>query len=161
MTQVLRIAHKLRSDQKKVFAEIIGNFVVVMPTGSIVLDAKFGQSLGIPFIAFAPFVGVAICICLFGKISMAHFNPAVTIDLLITEHLRKDKLLYYLGAELIGALLGSLCVKYLIGNEANLGANVPNYSFPIAVIFGLEVLASALLMTVIFAVVHTKGTEWF
>jgi aquaporin Z len=147
LSQVLRLANKLTSDQKKFFAEVIGTFVVVvLATGSIVLDAKFGQTLGIPFIAFAPFVGVAICVYLFGKISMAHFNPAVTIGFLITKHLRKNQLLYYLGAELIGALLGSLFVKYLIGNEANLGANAPNYSFPIAVIFGIEVLASAFLI---------------
>ena len=160
--QVLRLANKLTSDQKKFFAEVIGTFVVVvLATGSIVLDAKFGQTLGIPFIAFAPFVGVAICVFLFGNISMAHFNPTVTIGFLITKHLRKDQLLYYLGAELTGALLGSLFVKYLIGNEANLGANAPNYSFPIAVIFGIEVLASALLMAVIFAVVRTKGLRGF
>ena len=59
---------------------------------------------------------------------MAHFNPAVTIGFLITKHLRKNQLLYYLGAEVIGALLGSLFVKYIIGNEANLGANAPNYN---------------------------------
>ena len=52
-------------------------------------------------------------------------------------------------------------VKYVIGNEANLGANAPNYSFPLPVVFGIEVLASALLMAVIFAVVHTKGLRGF
>jgi aquaporin Z len=76
LSQVLRLANKLTSDQKKFFAEVIGTFVVVvLATGSIVLDAKFGQTLGIPFIAFAPFVGVAICVYLFGNISMAHSIP--------------------------------------------------------------------------------------
>ena len=162
MSQVLRLAKKLTSDQKKFFAEVIGTFViVVLATGSVVLSAKLGNRLGIPFIAFAPFVGVAICVYLFGKISMAHFNPAVTVGFLITKHLKKNQLLYYFGAEIIGALLGSLFVKYVIGNEANLGANAPNYSYPLPVIFGIEVLASALLMAVIFAVVHTKGLKGF
>ena len=35
------------------------------------------------------------------------------------------------------------------------------YSFPLPVVFGIEVLASALLMVVIFAVVHTKGLRGF
>ena len=35
------------------------------------------------------------------------------------------------------------------------------YSYPIPVIFGIEVMASALLMVVIFAVVHTKGLRGF
>jgi glycerol uptake facilitator-like aquaporin len=160
LSQVFKITNRLTATQKKFFAELVGTFiVVVLATGSVVLDAKFGKTLGVSFIAFAPFVGVAISVYLFGKISMAHFNPAVSIGFLITKHLRKQLLVYYLGAEIIGALLGSLFVKYIIGNEANLGANVPNYNFPLPFIFVVEVLASALLMAVIFAVVRTKGLK--
>jgi aquaporin Z len=56
--------------------------------------------LGISFIAFAPFVGIAIAVYMFGKISMAHFNPAVTIGFLITKHITKIQLAYYLCAEI-------------------------------------------------------------
>ncbi len=97
----------------------------------------------------------------FGKISMAYFNPAVTIGFLITEHLPKKLLVLYLTAEIIGALLGSLFVKYLIGTQANLGANAPDYHFPIPLIVGVEVLATALLMAVILVVVHTKRLKGF
>ncbi|MGC2683871.1 MAG: aquaporin [Candidatus Nitrosopolaris sp.] len=163
MSQVLvALADKLTTNQKKFIAEVIGTFiVVVLATGSVVLDARMNGVLGIPFIAFAPFVGVAIGVYLFGKISMAHFNPAVTVGFLITKHITKIQLVYYFSAEIIGALLGSLFVKYAVGSNANLGANAPNYSFPIPVIFGIEVLASALLITVIFLVVHTKGLKGF
>jgi aquaporin Z len=83
-----RIAAKLNPSQKRFAAEVIGTFiVVVLATGSIVIDAKLGGGLGLPFIAFAPFVGVAIGVYLFGKISMAHFNPAVTLGFLITRHI--------------------------------------------------------------------------
>ena len=158
MLQVSRFTSKLTTTQKKFFAELVGTFIVVTSaTGSVVIDAKLGGILGIPFIAFAPFVGVAISVFLFGKVSMAHFNPAVTIGYLITGHLRKNLLEWYFGAEIIGALLASLFVKYVIGTEANLGANSPNYDFPIPFIFGIEVLASGLLMAVIYAVVLTKG----
>jgi aquaporin Z len=153
---------KLTSNQRKFLAEVIGTFVVVVfATGSVVLDAKLGGILGIPFIAFAPFIGVAIGVYLFGKISMAHFNPAVTVGYLITKHLRRELLFYYLTAEIIGAFLGSLFVKYVIGTEANLGANAPNYDFSLPLLFGVEVLASALLMAVIVVVVYTKGLRRF
>ena len=162
MSQVSRFISKLTTTQKKFFAELVGTFIVVtFATGSIVIDVKLGGILGIPFIAFAPFIGVAICVYLFGKISMAHFNPAVTIGYLITGHLRKNLLVWYFGAEIIGALIASLFVKYAIGTEANLGANAPNYNFSLAFIFGIEVLASALLMAVIYAVVLTKGLRGF
>ena len=163
MSQVLvALADKLTTNQKKFIAEVIGTFiVVVLATGSVVLDARMNGVLGIPFIAFAPFVGVAIGVYLFAKISMAHFNPAVTVGFLITKHITKIQLVYYFSAEIIGALLGSLFVKYAVGSNANLGANAPNYSFPIPVIFGIEVLASAFLMAVIFMVVYTKGLRGF
>jgi aquaporin Z len=133
----------------------------VFATGAVVLDSKMHGILGISFIAFAPFVGIAIAVYMFGKISMAHFNPAVTIGFLITKHITKIQLVYYLCAEIIGALLGSIFVKYAIGFNANLGANAPNYAFPIPIVFGIEVLASALLMAVIFMVVYTKGLRGF
>ena len=162
MSQVSRFTSKLTTTQKKFFAELVGTFIVVASaTGSIVFDALLEGRLGIPFIAFAPFVGIAICVYLFGKVSMAHFNPAVTIGYFITGHLRKNLLAWYFAAEIIGALLASVFVKYVIGTEANLGANVPNYDFSLSVIFGIEVLASGLLMAVIYAVVLTKGLRGF
>lgn len=144
---LLKIAHKISVNQRIFIAEIIGTYIVVVfATGSVVLDARMNGALGIPFIAIAPFVGVAIGVYAFGKISMAHFNPAVTIGFLITNHITKKQLIYYFGAELIGALLGSLTVKYVLGTYANLGANAPNYAFPLPLIFGVEIFASALLM---------------
>ena len=160
---ISKISKNLTENQKRFIAEFIGTFiVVVLATGSVVIDAKTNGILGIPFIAFAPFVGVAIGIYLFGKISMAHFNPAVTLGFFITKHITtKIQLAYYFYAQILGALLGSLFVKYFIGTQANLGANAPNYAFPLPLIFGIEVLASALLMAVILIVVYTKGLRGF
>jgi aquaporin Z len=153
-----RIAAKLNPSQKRFAVEVIGTFiVVVLATGSVVIDAKFGGKLGLPFIAFAPFVGVAIGVYLFGKISMAHFNPAVSLGFLISGHITKVQLLQYFAAEVTGAMLASIFVMYLIGTEASLGANTPNYSYPLPLVFGIEVLATALLIAVIYLVVYTKG----
>lgn len=162
MSQILKITNKLTPAQKKFFAEVIGTFIVVAcATGSVVFDAKVGGKLGLPFMAFAPFVGVAVSVYLFGKISMAHFNPAVTIGYLITRHLPRNLLAVYIGAEIIGASLASVFVKHVIGTEADLGTNAPNYMFPLPMIFGIEILASALLTVVIYAVVLTKGLKGF
>ena len=156
------VVGKLTVNQKRFIAELIGTFiVVVLATCSVVIDAKLGGVLGLPFIAFAPFVGVAIGVYLFGKISMAHFNPAVSVGFLITKHITKRLLGLYFLAEIGGAFLASLFVSIVIGNEANLGANAPDYSYPLPLIFGIEVLASALLMAVILTVVYTKGLKGF
>jgi aquaporin Z len=92
---------------------------------------------------------------------MAHFNPAVTVGYLITGHIRRIQLLYYFAAEIIGAILASIFVKYIVGSEAHLGANSFNHSIPILFVFGTEILASALLMAIILTVVYTKELKGF
>jgi aquaporin Z len=110
---LLKVARRLSINQKKFIAEVIGTFIVVVfATASVVVDAKMKGVLEIPFIAFAPLVGVAIGII-------------------------------------------------MIGDEANLGANAPNYTFPIPIIFGVEVLATALLMAIILVGVHSRGLRGF
>ena len=143
--------------------ELIGTFLlVVFATGSIVYDAEvFGGNLGISFAALAPFIALLIGVYAFGKISLAHFNPAVTIGYYITGHITKIQVVYYFTAEIIGAFLGSFFILSFVGEQANLGANMPNYDFPIFLIFPVEVLASAMLMGVIFYVVYTKGLRGF
>ena len=160
---LLKVASKLTTNQRKFIAEVIGTFIVVVfATGSVVIDTKIHGLLGVPFIAFAPFVGVALGVYLFGKISMAHFNPAVTVGYLITGHInRRIQILYYFTAEIIGAIVASIFVKYIVGSEAHLGTNSFNHSIPILVVFGTEILASALLMAVILTVVYTKGLKGF
>jgi aquaporin Z len=161
-TLLTKVTNRLTRNQKSFFAEIIGTFiVVVLATGSVVIDARLNGRLGIPFIAIAPFIGVALGVYLFGKISMAHFNPAVTVGFLITKLITRVQLLYYFTAEIIGALLASLFVKFIIGNQANLGANAPNFAYPIPLIIGVEIFASAILMSVIYVTVYTKGLKRF
>ena len=156
------ITSRLSLNQKRFFAEIIGTFVIVVfATGSVVLDAKYVGTFGLWFVALAPAVAVALMVYAFGKISMAHFNPSVTIGFLVTKHLEKKLLGLYFAAEIIGALLGSLFVRCVIGTQANLGANAPDYHFSIPLIVGVEVLVTALLMAMILTVVHTKGLRGF
>ena len=142
--------------------ELVGTFIlVVFATGSIVYDVQIGSPYGVWFAAVAPFVALIIGVYSFGKISLAHFNPAVTIGYYITGHISKIQIIWYFAAEIIGAILGSLFVMTFIGKEANLGANAPNYDYSLFMIFPVEVLASGLLMTVIFTVVYTKGLKGF
>ncbi|MDH3677365.1 MAG: aquaporin [Nitrosopumilus sp.] len=142
--------------------ELIGTFIlVIFATGSIVYDVQIGGPYGTWFAAVAPFIALIIGVYSFGKISLAHFNPAVTIGYYITGHISKIQIIWYFAAEIIGAILGSLFVMSFIGTEADLGANAPNYDYSLFLIFPIEVLASGLLMAVIFTVVYTKGLKGF
>jgi len=143
-------------------SELVGTFgLLVAATGSIVYDGRIGGTLGIPFIAGMHFVGLAIVVYAFGKYSMAHFNPAVTIGFYITGYTKKKQLPFYFVAQAIGAFLGTYFVKYLLGDYANLGTNSPNYSYPFAFYYTIEIIATILLVGVILCVVHYKRLNKF
>ena len=71
-------------------SELVGTFgLLVAATGSIVYDARVGQTLGPIFVAGIHFIGLAIVVYAFGKYSMAHFNPAVTLGFFISGYTKK------------------------------------------------------------------------
>ena len=111
--------------RKKFFAELLGTFFLVLfGTGSAVVTLLVSQSIdpanvgiGIlgglgDWIAIALVFGltVMVCIYVFGKISGAHLNPAVTIGLLVTKNIDLVDSIYYIVAQVIGACLGSLAL---------------------------------------------------
>ena len=141
-------------------AELVGTFgLVIAATGAIVYDGMMGGIYGIAFIAIIHFIGIAIVIQIFGKYSMAHFNPAVSIAFFITGHIKSRQLPIYFTAQAIGAFLGTIFVKFVFGDYALLGTNAPNLEFTMPEIIGYEILATALLMAVIYVVVHYKMSK--
>jgi len=141
-------------------AELVGTFgLVIAATGCIVYDGMMGGIYGIAFIAIIHFIGIAIVIQIFGKYSMAHFNPAVSIAFFITGHIKSRQLPIYFTAQVIGAFLGTIFVKFVFGDYALLGTNAPNLEFTMPEIIGYEILATALLMAVIYVVVHYKMSK--
>ena len=125
-------------------------------TGSIVYDGMLGGIYGIGFSAAGHFVALAIVVYAFGKYSMAHFNPAVTIAFFITKHVKGKQLPYYFAAQAIGAFMGSIFVLLVMGDYANLGTNYPSPTSTVEANVSYEILTSIFLMGVIYIVVHFK-----
>ncbi|MGH9910114.1 MAG: MIP/aquaporin family protein [Nitrososphaerales archaeon] len=142
-------------------AEFIGTFVlVVAATVPIVLDAQ-SHSVGLLAIAFSPAIAVGFLVYAFAKISGAHFNPAMSLGLLINRSITLKEFPLYSAVQIVGAILASIVVLYTIGSDAYLGANFPNNKIDLATIFLVEILLTFLLMGVILASVHTKGLRGF
>ncbi len=148
----------MHSSNKIIFiAELIGTFgLVVAAAGSMVYDAMLGGIYGHYFVVAMHFIGLAIVVYAFGKYSMAHFNPAVTIAFFITKHVKGKQLPYYFAAQAIGAFMGSIFVLLVMGDYANLGTNYPNPTSTVEANISYEILTSIFLMGVIYIVVHFK-----
>ena len=128
---------------KKFIAELLGTFFLVfIGTGAAVVTLLISDSItpgaaGIgllgglgDWIAIALAFGtVMVGIYTLGKISGAHFNPAVTIGLLVTKNISLMDSIYYIIAQVIGAVLGSVALFLCLGAPAvaigGLGATAP------------------------------------
>ena len=151
----------MKYSNKVVFiSELAGTFgLLVAATGSIVYASQT-DNLAIGFIAAMHFVGLAIVVYAFGKYSMAHFNPAVTLGFLISGHTKLKDVPIYLTSQAIGAFLGTLFVKYVFGNYADLGTNAPGSSYSFPLFYTVEIIATIFLMGVIFVVVHKNLSKF-
>ena len=81
----------------------------------------------------------------------------------ITNRLTPNQRIFF--AEIIGTFIvvvlatGSVVINARLNGI--LGHPAPNYAFHIAVIIGVEIATSAMLMAVIFVVVYTRGLRGF
>jgi aquaporin Z len=100
---------------KRLFAEFLGTFWLVFGgCGSAVLAAAFPE-LGIGFAGVALAFGLTVLTMAYavGGISGGHFNPAVSVGLMMAGRFEAKNLVPYVIAQLVGAIVAST-VLYLI-----------------------------------------------
>ncbi len=163
---------------KKFIAELLGTFFLVFfGTGSAVVTLLISDSVtpgaaGIgllgglgDWIAIALAFGLTVmaCIYLFGKISGAHLNPAVTIGLLVSKNISLIDSVYYIVAQLIGACLGSFLLWFILGSAAvtvgGLGATAPGMGVGYMQAMVAECIGTFFLVLVVMGVAVDKKAE--
>lgn len=111
---------------KKYVAEALGTFAVVFcGTGAIVIDQQTNGAVTHVGIAITFGFIVMAMIYTLGNISGAHLNPAVTIAFTLAKRFQLKQVLPYIIAQLAGAILASLALKYLFPTNQTLGATLP------------------------------------
>ncbi len=96
---------------RKLLAEAIGTLLllaVVIGSG-IMAERLSAGNMGIALLAntLATVGGLYVLIEVFGPVSGAHFNPAVSAVMVVRGDLRPAWLLPYVAAQLLGAMLGA------------------------------------------------------
>jgi len=102
---------------KKLFAEFVGTFVLVLGgCGSAVLAATFpGTGIGFLGVSLAFGLTVLTMVYAVGHISGGHFNPAVSLGLWAGKRFPASELLPYIVTQVVGAIVAA-GVLYLIAN---------------------------------------------
>lgn len=137
---------------KKYIAEYIGTFILVFAgTSAIVVNDISGGMITHVGIAMVFGLAVALVIYIFGDISGAHINPAVTIAFWCAKRFPAEAVFPYIMSQILGAISASLLVFALFINHETLGATLPSGSQIQS--FILEVVLTFILMLVIINVV--------
>ena len=106
---------------KKLAAEFLGTMWLVLGgCGSAIFAANFGgdgNPLGIGFVGVALAFGLTVLTgaYAFGHISGGHFNPAVSIGLMVGKRFPAAKLPGYIIAQVLGGIFGAFII-YLIAS---------------------------------------------
>jgi aquaporin Z len=147
---------------QKVAAEVIGTFVLVLfGCGSVVYAAETVDTLGQGgLLTMTSTVGLTFGLALtvmiysFGRVSGAHFNPAVSVGAAMGGRLAWNQVPVYVAAQVAGAILGAAVLFGLLHGfqgfdaEGNMGQN----SFGLESPGGYALWAALLLELVLTAV---------
>ncbi|EDO28361.1 predicted protein [Nematostella vectensis] len=140
---------------KKYVAEFIGTFALVFcGTGAIIVNEQSNGSLGLIGIALTFGIIISAMIYVFGNISGTHINPSVTIALVIGKLTLKRDALFYILAQILGAILASSLLKFMFTENLSLGATIP--SGELLQSFILEFVLTFFLMLTILGITSKK-----
>jgi aquaporin Z len=136
---------------RKFSAELLGTFCLVFAgTGAIVVNAASHGVIDHAGIALTFGLVVLAMIYTLGDVSGAHLNPAVSLGFWLARRLPAKELILFIPAQISGALLASLVLKFLFPADENLGATHP--AGTAAQSFILEFVLTFILMFVILNV---------
>jgi len=144
---------------RKMTVEAVGAFALsFIGVGAIL----YGGPNSLVTVALAHGFVIAVMVCAAGHISGGHFNPAVTLGLLVTKRIPTYEAVGYWVAQLAAAVLGALAVR------ATLPDSVPNIKPGLTVLapgvswgsgFVIEFILTFFLVFVIFGVaVDPRGS---
>ena len=136
---------------KKLITEFIGTFFLILTIGMAVL----GGAGNLAPVA----IGLALMVMVYagGHISGAHFNPAVTLGILIRGKITVADAVPYMIVQFVAAAIAAFVVQYLVGADkilANAAAANPNAVKALVA----ELLGTFALIFVVLNVATAKAT---
>ncbi len=133
-------------------AEFLGTFgMVLLGTGAATMDG-LGHGLGAAGVGLVFGLAVMSMILLFGKISGAHINPAVSLAMMAAGKLSAKQLPGYLIAQFSGAIVASVVVRMIFPDATSIGETLPG-SPGLYGCLGLELFLTLVLVGVILWVI--------
>jgi len=109
---------KLKEQMKIYLSEYIGTaFLLMIVVGSGIMGQSLTDNNALVLLAntIATGAGLTVLIWMFGNVSGAHFNPAVSIIMYANNELKAKELGGYCLFQVSGAITGTLLANYMFG----------------------------------------------
>ncbi len=148
----------------KLMAEFLGSLflVYVIISSAILAYDILGADLGtsVIYIGLATGFWLFVLVAMFGPVSGAHFNPAVTIALLATKDIDGKTAAAYIPVQIIGGLVGTLFAHLTFYHTIPVIWTVSEVARPGGCYFS-EFLGTFMLLATIYGCVRSKVPGWF
>ena len=150
-----------RNDIRAILAEFLGTmFFVFVGTGSMVAAFNFSGDTALLTVAVGHGLGFMVAVAWTRGISGGHINPAVSLAMIVTRNIKPVLGGAYIVAQLAGAVVGSVLLKWSVGDafERDLGVHAINSAITPAEGLLMEIILTAFFVLVIYNVaVSRKG----
>jgi MIP family channel proteins len=146
---------------RPLFAELLGTALFVfIGTASIVANAMTAGGVTNLGIALAHGVGMAIIISSLMSVSGAHFNPAVSLGLLVAGKIDARTCGRYVIAQLVGAVIAALAVRAVFAAPAvnAVSGGTPQVSLNVGLgqAIAIEAILTFFLVSAVFGTAVSK-----
>jgi len=145
---------------RALLAELLGTYTLVF-LGSLSVVSAAGS--GAPPLLIAPFgfgFGLLAAMVMFGHVSGAHFNPAVTLAAWIDRRVSLVNAIGYWIGQAIGALLASMTILILFGKDlVDSTRNAPASILNDVQAFGIEIVLTAIFVAVILTITSRAAAQ--
>lgn len=139
-----------KQEWRRLFSEIMGTFLLLLvAAGAGMMNAAFGDPISRTAAVVAPGLMVMAMILFMGRVSGAHFNPAVSIAFALRGDFPWRRVPGYIVAQFVGAVLAVLFLQVVIDTSAVSGATYPAQSTTDLAAFLMEVVLTFGLVSVI------------
>ncbi len=140
-------------------AELIGTFMLVLVgAGAVtILNQNPPAAANVVVAALAHGLILVSIVSIYGHISGAHVNPAITLALLVGRQIDITRAVVYWIAQFAGGIIAGLVLRFTFPGVANLGQTVPAQGVTSLQVIVLEGLLTFFLASTVYqAAVYGK-----
>lgn len=139
---------------RRTFVELLGAFALVFVGAGTIMSLGPQADAGTLEVALATGLAIGVMVTAVGHISGGHFNPAITFGFILTRRISALLGVAYWVAQLLGAVLAALLLRWIFPaanrDAANLGA--PSvHTIDIGAALVVEALITFFVVWVVFA----------